>query len=280
MKIWILGLIALILLLGSIVREGMTGSSTTEGAVEPKCPTGFTFKDGNCKSTSTTTVRPSCPPGFPVDGGDGKCFMTNAKIGASADKACPPETERSGETCVPIEPPPICPTGYMYQFSFADQTGKCLRIQTTSTPPPGSGGSAAVTRGNTTGGTSDTSYGPNSGARRKQVFGPISNGRGEGSDGVVPMDSSKTNQYPELLGGGDAKPSTRIDGVGIVPPTKNWQLANDGSLPSSESLKSSVPGDKDLIPDPYRVSQQFSAASYSFKTDPVPFLTDFSAFLK
>ncbi len=275
MKIWILGLIALVLLLGSVVREGMavmTGSSTTEGAVDPKCPTGFTFKDGDCKSTSTTSVNPSCPPGFPVDGGAGKCFATNAKIGASVDKACPPETELSGEKCVPIEPPPICPSGYMYQFSFADRTGKCLRINTT--------------RVDSTGGSSTTSFGPNSGAfggmgdRRKQVFGPISKGRGEGSDGVVPMDSSKTSQYPELMGGGDAKPSTRIEGAGIVPPSKNWQLANNGSLPTPDSLKSSVPGDKDLIPDPYRVSQQFSAASYSFKTDPVPFLTDFSAFLK
>ena len=94
------------------------------------------------------------------------------------------------------------------------------------------------------------------------------------------MDSSKTNQYPELLGGGDSRPSTRIEGAGIVPPSKSWQLSNDGSLPTADSLKSSVPGDKDLIPDPYRVSQQFSTSSYSFKTDPVPFLTDFSAFQK
>jgi hypothetical protein len=34
----------------------------------------------------------------------------------------------------------------------------------------------------------------------------------------------------------------------------------------------------DLIQDPYRVSQQFASSSYSFKTEPVPFLTDFSAF--
>jgi hypothetical protein len=102
------------------------------------------------------------------------------------------------------------------------------------------------------------------------------------------MDSSKTNQYPELMGGGDNKPSTRIEGGGIVAPSKNWQLANDGSLPNCDSLGcnenskylpfSRQPGDMDLIPDPYRVSRQFSAASYSFKTEPTPFLTDFSAF--
>jgi hypothetical protein len=102
------------------------------------------------------------------------------------------------------------------------------------------------------------------------------------------VDSSKTKQYPELMGGGANKPSTRIDGGGIVAPSKNWQLTMDGSLPSDASLGatenskylpfSRQPGDMDLIPDPYRVSQQFSSASYSFKTEPSPFLTDFSAF--
>jgi hypothetical protein len=155
------------------------------------------------------------------------------------------------------------------------------------TPPPaGSGGTAAVMGGTTTGGSSTSSAGPNSGDfagmgdRRKQVFGPIAMGRGDRDGQVIPMDSSKTNQYPELLGGGDSRPSTRIEGAGIVPPSKNWQLSNNGSLPTPESLKSSVPGDMDLIPDPYRVSQQFMTSSYSFKTDPVPFLTDFSAFQK
>lgn len=149
----------------------------------------------------------------------------------------------------------------------------------------------ATTTGTTTGGSSTSSFGPNSGGgRRGQVFGPTSNGMGDSDGKVRPMDSSKTNSYPELLGGGDSKPSTRIDGAGIVDPSKNWQLANDGSLPNCTSLGcdenskylpySRQPGDMELIPDPYRVSQQFSSASYSFKTEPTPFLTDFSAFLR
>ena len=36
----------------------------------------------------------------------------------------------------------------------------------------------------------------------------------------------------------------------------------------------------DIIPDPYRVAKTFSTSSYSSKTEPVPFLTDFSAFQK
>jgi hypothetical protein len=43
---------------------------------------------------------------------------------------------------------------------------------------------------------------------------------------------------------------------------------------------SRMPGDMDIIPDPYRVAKTFSQSSYSSKTEPTPFLTDFSAFLK
>jgi hypothetical protein len=40
------------------------------------------------------------------------------------------------------------------------------------------------------------------------------------------------------------------------------------------------PGDMDVVPDPFRVNRNFSTASYSSKNEPVPFLTDFSAFFK
>lgn len=151
--------------------------------------------------------------------------------------------------------------------------------------PPGSGG-VATTTGTTTGGSSVSSLGPNSGgggSRRKQVFGPINNGRGE--SGPVPNDSSKSNQYPELLGGDGGRASTRIEGGGIVDPSGvGITLPPSSSLGSDENSKylpfSRQPGDMELIPDPYRVSQQFSASNYSFKTEPVPFLTDFSAFQK
>lgn len=114
------------------------------------------------------------------------------------------------------------------------------------------------------------------------MFGPIDNGRGEG---VRPMDSSKSNQYPELLGGDGGRASTRIEGGGIVDPSGvGITLPPTSSLGSDENSKylpfSRQPGDMEMIPDPYRVSQQFSAANYSFKTEPVPFLTDFSAFQK
>jgi hypothetical protein len=98
-------------------------------------------------------------------------------------------------------------------------------------------------------------------------------------------DSYKTTKYPELLGGGDPAARNRESGAG-----GRMNIDLQGSLPTMDGLGateaskyfpfSRQPGDMELIPDPYRVSQQFSSASYSFKTEPTPFLTDFSAFLR
>ena len=246
MKLWIVGILALLLLLWGL-RESFTtydealkdvGQTTGYTSLEPKCPGGSTLNPNKtlCKFTDTTKpdVAPSC----------------------------------SSDT-----------------LEFVG--GVCRRKPQAQSGTATTRGTSA---GGTTGGSSDSSAAPNSGGasnRSKQVFGPISNGRGETS-GVPGMDSSKTSQYPELMGGGNTKPSTRIQGGDITSPSKSWQLANDGSLPSDGSLGntenskylpfSRQPGDMELIPDPYRVSQQFSSASYSFKTEPVPFLTDFSAF--
>lgn len=113
------------------------------------------------------------------------------------------------------------------------------------------------------------------GDKRKQVFGPLFTSVGDGGNfgsSTNGKDTSKTNQYPELLGGLGEK---RIEKSGM--PTSAGLGSNEDSkyLPTSR-----VPGDMEKIPDPWRVSQSFSAANYSFKTEPVPFLTDFSAFQK
>lgn len=111
--------------------------------------------------------------------------------------------------------------------------------------------------------TSSTVPKPEKVDRRKQVFGPQFTSIGEGGTvaGGGGVDSSITNRYPELLGG--------------MGNTTSSKKANIDVLPTSR-----VPGDMDLIPDPYRVSQTFSSANYGSKTEPLPFLTDFSAFLK
>jgi hypothetical protein len=158
-----------------------------------------------------------------------------------------------------------------------------------SSAPAGSGGTATTT-GTTTGGSSTSSAGPNnllpttSKLGGRNVFGPLFTSLGDSS--AQGGDSSKSNTYPTLLGP-NPKPSTRIEGAGVVKPSKNYTLANDGSLPSSAHTGSDedsrflptsrVPGDMDIV-DPYRTSQSFQASSYSLRNEPVPFLTDFSAF--
>ena len=171
--------------------------------------------------------------------------------------------------CEPAPVDPTCSGGYQLR------EGKCMRRRVA--PPTTTGGSSTTTQAPTTGGPA---------SRLRQVFGPQFTERGN----EVPMadgDSSQTNVYPELLGG-MIDSSTRIPGAGITSPSRNWTLANNGSLPSTRSTGSDPmsqffpfsrsPGDMDIIPDPYRVAKTFSASSYSSKTEPVPFLTDFSAF--
>jgi hypothetical protein len=113
------------------------------------------------------------------------------------------------------------------------------------------------------------------------VWGPRTTGLGtprsfgDGGDG--------NGQYPTLLGP-PRKTSGYMTGVGVV----GGSQAGAATLPSSASLGSDPlsgflpfsrqPGDQELIADPYRVAQTYSPASYSSKNEPVPFLTDFSAF--
>lgn len=163
-----------------------------------------------------------------------------------------------------------------------------------STPPASAMTSTGRESGNTTGGSSTSSFGPTAGGTsgsKFMVWGPVGGGRAEGDGGVQGMDTSKTNNYPELLGGlGAGGDKTRIDGVGLTEPSSSWKLGMSGVLPDMKSLGatelskylpfSRTPGDMEKIPDPYRVSQTFTTSSYSSKTEPVPFLADFSAFQK
>lgn len=157
--------------------------------------------------------------------------------------------------------------------------------------PPATPTSTGTIGGETTGGTSTTSAGPTSGAAipGRKVWGPEYPGMG-GSGGLGgPSDSTSSRMYPELIGpGGDI--STMYPGAGIGAPSKSWQLSFNGSLPSFGSLGSEemskylpfsrTPGDMDLVPNPYSIASTFTTSSYSSKTEPVPFLTDFSAFQK
>ena len=92
--------------------------------------------------------------------------------------------------------------------------------------------------------------------------------------------------YPTLLGP-KPKESTMVAGAGIMNPSQHQTLATSGVLPSASQTgsdpdsqyfgSSRVPGDKDLFPNPY---QEFTPSIGSSKTEPVPFLSDFSAFFR
>ena len=251
--------------------QGTGTRPTSGGSPPPVCPTG-TILDSSNNCVSSETPNFTCPSGYEVRGT--KC----GRIGGTeaTDPVCPAGMTYSSElnACQSAPAPPSCPGGYEFK------EGKCV--------VKASGG---ATTGTSTGGASVSSYGPTSGGRNRQVFGPVFTAMAAPVDGAgsASRDSSKTNTYPELLGG-MPDTSTRIPGAGIVRPSKNWSLTQNGSLPPSSSLGtdenaayfpySRQPGDMDIIPDPYRVSKTFSQASYSYKTEPVPFLTDFSAFLK
>ena len=279
---WIFVLAAVLLLLIALDRERFVVPPKYSDILAelgqgppppPVCPTGrIRREDGKCVG-SAPGPSPTCPAGYTLTT-PGQCTRTGGTEVTDAIQ-CPASYEynRTTRACDTLPVDPTCPGG----FTFRE--GQCMAAPSSAGPATTTGGSSTTTYGPTTGGSTK---------RIRQVFGPQFTGTG-GEVRTPPGDSSRTNVYPELLGG-LMDTSSRIPGAGIQSPSKNWTLANDGTLPSSSATGSDEmsryfpfsrsPGDMDVIPDPYRVAQTFSASSYSSKTEPVPFLTDFSAFQK
>ena len=135
----------------------------------------------------------------------------------------------------------------------------------------------------------------NSGTIKKgNIWGPGYTGFGDNSEDGL---GSGIRDYPTLLGP-KPKESTMVEGAGISKPSIHKQLSKSGGLPSPGSTGSSedskffgtarlpgtstVPGDQDMYPGFFggAGSTAYTPSSGSSKTDPVPFLSDFSAFLK
>lgn len=138
-------------------------------------------------------------------------------------------------------------------------------------------GTWTTTGGSTSGSGRTFTTGPTQG-----LLGPAFTSFGDPSPSGNTLDSSKYTSYPQVLGGVSGKSATVVPGAGVISGTKTLELPSMDSLGASAAAQffpfSRTPGDMEKIPDPYRVSQMFNTASYSSKTDPVPFLTDFSAF--
>jgi hypothetical protein len=128
-----------------------------------------------------------------------------------------------------------------------------------STPSPAPPGSSLRVKGPSWGGKgqSAASASANSGIPNPFLYGPGSgNKSSSGSDGSgYQLNSSDISMLPSL------------DSLGSNPENQY--------APTSR-----VPGDQDLVPNPYLQSTSYSLANNSQKTDPVPFLANFSAFQK
>jgi hypothetical protein len=148
------------------------------------------------------------------------------------------------------------------------------------------------------------------GFRKGNIWGPAYTGMGDNSgDGL----GSGARDYPTLLGP-QPKEATMVEGAGIAQPSIKKLLAKKGALPSSGSMGadeeskffgasrlpggaggpdgagggpaggpagSTVPGDQDMYPGYFggAGSTAYTSSTGSSKTEPVPFLADFSAFL-
>jgi hypothetical protein len=127
----------------------------------------------------------------------------------------------------------------------------------------------------------------------QNIFGPLYSGVGESSSAEGGGDSSKVNRYPEILGGfgatssggaaagGGVAAGGGLSGMGFGP--KSFDLPSMGSLGLNDNSQffpfSRTPGDQDGA---YmnRIGNTGLSTVPKSKTDPVPFLSDFSAFFR
>ena len=184
------------------------------------------------------------------------------------------------KTCTGTSPTdtktPICDTGFTYN------SGACVVIPV---PEDGSGTTAGTTAGTTSGttGGSQTFLTSNSGTNKGNIWGPAYTGMGNNAGGGA---AGSVRDYPTLIGP-KPKASTMVEGAGIVGLSQHETLPQSGALPGASGTgsdpnsqyfgSSRVPGDKDLFPNPYR---EFTPSTGSSKTEPVPFLANFSAFFR
>lgn len=265
----------------------------------PICPSGTRYKfretEGNCEpdspvSPSQNMTDPTCPTNYTFNRDAGACEKrnTDGSVSRMAGTCEDGSDVNDVGRCVtaPVTGTAASTTSSSVPTSSGSQTTSVpAPVQTAATTTP-----VSSTTSSSTGGTSGNLIGPTSGgagAGGKNVWGPIFTGLGEsvGGDGG---DSTRRNQYPELLGGMGGRQTARVPGVGITSPSQPGfglgVLPSDSSLGTNANARflpfSRQPGDMDIIPDPYRLAKSYSTKNYAPQKDPVPFLTDFSAFFK
>ena len=106
---------------------------------------------------------------------------------------------------------------------------------------------------------------------------------GKGVSAALPS-SSSSRPAPTLYGpqSGSSGPGSGLQSGYLQSNSSTGEFGNmctTGSDPNNIfAVTSRCPGDQDIIPNPYLQSTSYSLANGSAKTNPVPFLSDFSAF--
>lgn len=274
----------------------------------PNCPDGTYDFTGERKCYSETT--PICPTGSTLNTESGTCTsqeQSYAEQTGYADLYASVQNPNVGNLPPPTDESPSIDNsaqrpmngsvfGSNGPFSGRAGTGQGSGMNAASTltgssykhPPPIEGRLDPYdfwpgTKGTKTGkgagfnGTLDGSTG-----RSAPVEGPAWGGFGsslKSENSTVPIPA-------DLYGPGSGNNSNSSYGFGSGYLQKNSQdtsmipdYRTTGSDPSNVYAGTSrVPGDQDLFPPPYFQSSSYSIANGSQKTDPVPFLADFSAF--
>ena len=293
-----------------LAELGQTSTSSAD-SLEPICPTGLPLLNGWCgKAEVAATV--SCPEGSTLEAGR---YCVPPSSMPHAEKLALGFTYDSFINVYSKPQTVTCPTGYKRTEFLSDNmcedsqkqlptcsggrnyhapSGKC--VQGTGAQ---SGAQSQMTANN-----NPEIAGISNNMRKGNIWGPAWTGLGDDSGSGLGMGD---RIYPILLG---PKPSLSkmVEGAGIAPVSQSESLVKSGALPDPTSTGSDPnsqffgtsrmpgrdsgpggaggaggrggasrsPGDQDLFPNPY---QEFTPSSGSSKTEPVPYLADFSAFL-
>jgi hypothetical protein len=286
---------------------GQTSSSVAGDPSQPICPSGTTLINGwcgkpdvdatiVCSQNSTYTPPFGCAASNQISHSEKIALGFQHNIDENKYFKMPTITCPTGytynqhteKTCEDRQKQrPTCSTGYTYNTL----TRKCDK----------GAGAQSGAQSQMTANNNPNVAGISNNLRKGNIWGPAWTGLGDNSGSGL---GDGDRIYPILLG---PKPSLSkmVEGGGIAPVSQAQSLVSSGVLPDPTSTGSDpssqffgtarspakdggpggaggaggasrVPGDQDLFPNPY---VEFTPSSGSSKTEPVPYLADFSAFL-
>lgn len=288
---------------GALCEEGLPVNGRCISTRTPNCPSGYVFETNGPFGTYKCVTNAAAATNV----------RRRAEESVAASQPVPPRGSASSSstyTPTPVTysgllPPPITESPDTDSGAARSTTGDVFSSGGPFSGQPGNGGMSAASALASMSGNTYGSSGPNVSLSPFDFFpkssmsapspappgsslrvkGPSWGGKGQSASSAS---ASSGIPNPFLYGPGSGnKSSSGSDGSGF-----GFQL-NSGDtsmLPSLDSLGSNpenqyaptsrVPGDQDLVPNPYLQSTSYSLANNSQKTDPVPFLANFSAFQK